>query len=100
MNCRIQQIDGGFFEKFGSLLREHSVLAAEKDHLEREQLAADAAEITKIQEETEERDAVNITNEAVQTQDSEEGTSSSDSEPEEPEITDYVAVGWNVSILR
>lgn len=74
------------------------MLATEKDHLEREQLAAHAAEITKIREETEEQDAVNTTDEAIQAQDSEEGTSSSDSEPEEPEITDYIAVGWNVSI--
>ncbi|XP_060523502.1 protein unc-13 homolog 4B [Cylas formicarius] len=44
-NSKIQQVDGGFFEKFGMLFRENAEMAATQEQLEKEKVAEAAAQI-------------------------------------------------------
>lgn len=90
--CRIQEVDGGFFEKFGSLFREHAEYTAAQEQIEKERVAEAAAEIVpeKVDEESE--------NEPLPTVDSDTASLSSDSENEgEKEGTDLIATALNVS---
>lgn len=90
---RIQEVDGGFFEKFGSLFREHAEYVAAQEQIEKEQVAEAAAKISpeKSEEENE--------NEALPTIDSDNASLSSDSENEgEKEVSDLIATALNVSI--
>ena len=90
----MQQIDGGFFEKFGSLLREHSDLATEADKLEREKTAAAAAEVIQsIPEDDDEQ-----TEPPTTTESETESTTSSDSDAEEKATENYFGVVRNVSL--
>jgi hypothetical protein len=45
LNFRIQQVDGGFFEKFGNLFREHAELVENRETEEKEKVAEIAARI-------------------------------------------------------
>jgi BAI1-associated protein 3 len=45
LNFRIQQVDGGFFEKFGNLFREHAELVENRETEENEKVAEIAARI-------------------------------------------------------
>ncbi|KAG5895640.1 hypothetical protein JTB14_008649 [Gonioctena quinquepunctata] len=42
---KIQQVDGGFFEKFGSLFREQAEFTAAQEQIEKEEIAANAAQV-------------------------------------------------------
>lgn len=95
---RIQQLDGGFFEKFGSLLREQSYRAEEEEDLEKEKIAATAAEI-KVNEESDEAEAPKTEDDLEKTETENDAVRDSDSEQEDTE-TNYIAVGWNVRIKR
>lgn len=94
---RIQQVDGGFFEKFGSLFREQAEYAENQEQLEKQRVAAAAAAARpeKIEEAAEENNEV-----ALPTVESDEASlSSSDSEVEaEAEPADLIATALNVSI--
>lgn len=91
---RIQQVDGGFFEKFGSLFREQAEYAATQEQIEKQRVAEAAAQVIPVKDEEE-----TVDNEAVPTVDSDADTSiSSDSEVEgEKEKNELIATAWNVS---
>lgn len=90
---RIQELDGGFFEKFGSLFREQAEYAAAQEQIQKEQVAQAAAEIVPEKYEEENED------EPLPTIDSEKSSLSSDSENEgEKEVSDLIATALNVSI--
>lgn len=89
---RIQELDGGFFEKFGSLFREQAEYAAAQEQIEKEQVAQAAAEIVP------EKSEGDSENEPIPTIDSEKASLSSDSENEgEKEVSDLIATALNVS---
>lgn len=92
---RIQQVDGGFFEKFGSLFREQAEFAATQEQIEKQRVAEAAAQVIPSKDE-EESD-----NEAVPTVESDADVSlSSDSEIEgEKEKTELIATAWNIDEL-
>lgn len=87
---RLQQVDNGFFEKFGSLLREHSEFTAAKEQEETEKVKEQAALVI----EANESDGVQEDTKRI---DDEESTATSDSEGEEPDKSEIVGVGLNVS---
>lgn len=87
---RIQEVDGGFFEKFGCLFREQAEYAAVQEQIEKQQVAEAASQLVPEKEETE--------NEPVPTTDSETSSLSSDLESDgEKEVADLIAVALNVS---
>lgn len=89
---RIQQVDGGFFEKFGSLFREQAEYANAQEQIEQQRVAKVAEQI--IPEKTEDEGEI----EAPPTIDSDASSLSSDSENElEKEATDLIATALNVS---
>lgn len=89
---RIQAVDGGFFEKFGSLFREQAEFASAQEQIEKQRVAKAAEQI--IPEKTEEDGE----NETPPTIDSDASSLSSDSENEgEKEATDLIATALNVS---
>lgn len=89
---RIQQVDGGFFEKFGSLFREQAEYANAQEQIEQQRVAKVAEQI--IPEKTEDEGEI----EALPTIDSDASSLSSDSENEvEKEATDLIATALNVS---
>lgn len=91
---RIQEIDGGFFERFGSLFREHAEFTAAQEQLEKQKVAEAAAQI--VPEKTEEERE----NEPVPTIDSDTVSVSSDSENEpDKEPTELISTALNVSRL-
>ncbi|XP_018323999.1 protein unc-13 homolog 4B isoform X2 [Agrilus planipennis] len=91
---RIQQVDGGFFERFGSLLRESAEIAKEQEQKEQIECAEQAAKvITKIEEETEEDEEKKVKSDE---ENEEEEIAPSDTEDNK---ADYIAVGWNIDDL-
>lgn len=83
---RIQEVDGGFFEKFGSLFREQAEYASAQEQIEKQRVAEAAAKF--IPEKTENESE----NETLPTVDSDTASLSSDSENEgEKEATDLIA---------
>lgn len=87
---RIQEVDGGFFEKFGSLFREHAEYASAQEQIEKQRVAKAAEQI--IPEKTEDEGEI----EALPTVDSDASSLSSDSENEgEKEATDLIATALN-----
>lgn len=91
---RIQEVDGGFFEKFGSLFREHAEFVNAQEQIEKQRVAEAAAEIVpeKNEDENEDQPPPTIESETV--------SLSSDSENEgEKEVTDLIATALNVSTL-
>ncbi|KAF2898858.1 hypothetical protein ILUMI_07316 [Ignelater luminosus] len=111
---RIQQVDGGFFERFGSMLQEHSELATEQEYQENLRVHEAAAQIIphlsigegesteiKIDETIPEdvlgeqsSDTISIDNElTISSLDSEQG------EGEGDDKSDYFAVGMNIEEL-
>lgn len=90
---RIQQVDNGFFEKFGSLFREHSELVAAQEREEKEKVKEQAARVTADVNDGSQEDLKRATED-------EESTTTSDSEIEEPDKTELViGVGLNVSFI-
>lgn len=89
-------MDGGFFEKFGSLFREQAEYAATQEQIEKQRVAEAAAHVIPAKDEEESDD-----NETVPTVESDAEVSlSSDSEIEgEKEKTELIATAWNVSTL-
>lgn len=94
---RIQQVDGGFFERFGSLLREQSHRAIEEEEQEKIKVAEAASQVIPrlTEEENEEDKEEGVSGE----DDSEETSTASDSELDQSESSEYCAVGWNVSTM-
>lgn len=89
---RIQEVDGGFFEKFGSLFREHAEYTAAQEQIEQQRVAEAAATI--IPEKTDEENE----NEPLPTIECDTVSLSSESETEgEKEATDLIATALNVS---
>lgn len=94
-NFRIQAVDGGFFEKFGSLFREHAEYVNAQEQIEKQRVAEAAAAIVPEKIEIEDENE----NEPLPTVESETSSLSSDSENEgEKEVTDLIATALNVSI--
>nr|CAD7430427.1 unnamed protein product [Timema monikensis] len=85
---RIQDIDGGFFEKFGSLLREHQDRALEEEYLPRT-TSSSSVEKDRKDEEAEEA--------APESLEDEQTLHDSDSEPEQTDKEQLIsdAMGWN-----
>lgn len=90
ISFRIQQVDNGFFEKFGSLFREHSEFVAAQEKEEKEKVKEEAARITADVSDGSQEDLKRVTED-------EESTTTSDSEIEEPDKAELVGVGLNVS---
>ncbi|KAJ8953786.1 hypothetical protein NQ314_007216 [Rhamnusium bicolor] len=92
-NLKIQQVDGGFFEKFGSLFREHAELVESEEQIEKQRVAEAAAQVIPDKAEGEESD-----NEALPTVESDgDGSLSSDSEIEgDKDKTELIATAWNI----
>ncbi|KAJ8919011.1 hypothetical protein NQ315_016916 [Exocentrus adspersus] len=91
-NDRIQQVDGGFFEKFGSLFREHAEYAATQEQIEKQRVAEAAAQVIPKDEESDNEA------EAAPTGEGDADVSlSSDSEIEgEKEQTELIATAFNM----
>lgn len=89
---RIQQVDNGFFERFASLLREHTEAEVVQEQKQKEAVEEEAARVV-----PDKSDEAN--EEPKTTTDSSDGeaSSSSDTESEEPDKSDFVGVGFNVS---
>lgn len=93
---RIQQVDGGFFEKFGSLFREQAEYTATQEKIEKQRVAEAAAQVISANEENE--DAVPTPESDGDASLSSEPEVSSDSEVEgEKEKNELIATAWNVS---
>lgn len=89
LNIRIQEIDGGFFEKFGSLFRENAELAISREKEEKEDVAIAAAACS------EESDVVPPETEI----EADRISSSSDSETnDQKDTTEIISTALNVSI--
>ncbi|XP_074030466.1 C2 and C2B_Munc13-like domain-containing protein staccato isoform X3 [Leptinotarsa decemlineata] len=93
---RLQQVDGGFFEKFGSLFREQAEFTAAQEQVEKQQVAAAAAEIV-----PEKIDDDSDTEQPLPTIESgDEASISSDSEVEaEKDKTELISTAWNIDEL-
>nr|CAD7458182.1 unnamed protein product [Timema tahoe] len=89
--AQIQDIDGGFFEKFGSLLREHQDRALEEEYLPRTTSSSSVEKNIKDEEAEEEA--------APESLEDERTLQDSDSEPEQTDKEQLIsdAMGWNVS---
>ncbi|RZC32407.1 unc-13 -like, partial [Asbolus verrucosus] len=90
----IQQVDGGFFEKFGNLFREHAEVVKTRDEEEKQEVAEIAARIRN--NESIDKDE-NETAAAVES-DMEAKSLASDSE-EEKDKTELILVAWNIDEL-
>lgn len=89
---RLQQVDNSFFERFGSLFREHSELTAAQERAEKERVAKAAAQTI-----PEENETGNDVTEVKTISDEGDATGVSDSDGEEPDKADIVGVGLYVS---
>ncbi|KAJ8979445.1 hypothetical protein NQ317_006759 [Molorchus minor] len=90
---KIQQVDGGFFEKFGSLFREHAELAATEEELEKVRVAEAAAQVVP------DKNGEESDNEVPPTMES-DAESSSDSEIEgEKDNAEILAAAFNIDEL-
>lgn len=87
---RIQQVDNGFFEKFGSLFREHSESVAAQEREEKEKVKEEAARIRSDGSDESQEDLKRINED-------EESTTTSDSEIEDNDKSEFLGVGLNVS---
>ncbi|KAJ8933943.1 hypothetical protein NQ318_008697 [Aromia moschata] len=93
---KIQQVDGGFFEKFGSLFREQAEFAANQEQIEKERVAKAAAQV--IPEKNEEE---SDTEAAPVVESDNEGSVSSDSEIEgDKDKGDLIATAWNLKFYQ
>ncbi|XP_056643734.1 protein unc-13 homolog 4B isoform X2 [Diorhabda sublineata] len=93
---RIVQVDGGFFEKWGSLFREHAEYVAEKENLEKKIVAEAAAEISpeKLNEEIDSEQPLPTV------ESDEDSVVSTDSEGEtEKDQSELIAAAWNIDEL-
>ncbi|XP_030758919.1 protein unc-13 homolog 4B isoform X2 [Sitophilus oryzae] len=96
---RIQQVDGGFFEKFGSLFREHAEMAKTKEQEEKREVAEKAAEITPKEGDEEDNDETTLPVIAEsEAEDSAASASDSDSETEKDK-GDLIAAAFNIDEL-
>ncbi|CAH1131281.1 unnamed protein product [Ceutorhynchus assimilis] len=94
-NARIQQVDNGFFEKFGSLFREQAEMAQAREQEEQQHVAELAAQIAPKDEEEKEEEPETP---PLVTADSE--ASSSDSESEKDDFqADFLAAAFNIDEL-
>lgn len=97
---RIQQVDGGFFEKFGSLFREQAEFAATQEQIEKQRVIEEAAKLSPsdlANHEVNPEEPVNDNESFVDG----EGATSSDSEVEEQkDKNDFIAAALNVIIIR
>ncbi|XP_072393128.1 protein unc-13 homolog 4B isoform X4 [Diabrotica undecimpunctata] len=95
-DLRIQQVDGGFFEKFGSLFREQAEFVVAQEQIEKQKVAEAAAEISpdKLGEESD-------SDQPLPTVESDEvSVASTDSENEtEKDQTDLIATALNIDEL-
>lgn len=107
---RIQQADGGFFEKFGVLIQEHNEELESQElntlspTVENRSLFIDTEqEETRLQEEDAEIKEDEVEPEVPEPPPKPEGdtksevSSDTESEGEVKELTDYLPMGWNVS---
>lgn len=84
-------MDNGFFEKFGSLFREHSEFVAAQEREENEKVKEEAARVISDEANGSQEELKRISED-------EEATSTSDSETDEPDASELVTgVGLNVS---
>ncbi|VEN33617.1 unnamed protein product [Callosobruchus maculatus] len=98
---KLQQVDGGFFEKFGSLFREQAEFAQTQDQIERERVALAAAEAAPKKEEEETCAAPETekkTEDGVEGDETSLASSDSDSEvaPEKDDAAELIAAAFNV----
>lgn len=85
-------MDNGFFEKFGSLFREHSEFVAAQEQEEKEKVKEQAARVIADEADGSQEDLKRIN------EDEESASTSSDSEIDEPDKSEFViGVGLNVS---
>lgn len=94
--CRVQEVDNGFFEKFGSILKQ----ASQKAALEECTPLAPLKEVEEQDGEQRVEADLEAENSSIRDSDSGNGTIlDTDSEPDEHEKIDrYIeATGWNVS---
>ncbi|VEN33614.1 unnamed protein product [Callosobruchus maculatus] len=101
---RLQQVDGGFFEKFGSLFREQAEFAQTQDQIERERVALAAAEAAPKKEEEETCAAPETekkTEDGVEGDETSLASSDSDSEvaPEKDDAAELIAAAFNIDEL-
>ncbi|KAL1506494.1 hypothetical protein ABEB36_005849 [Hypothenemus hampei] len=88
-DIRIQQVDNGFFEKFGSLFREQAEMAQNKEQEEKQQVAKVAAEIAPKENEEDTEPQASIS-----------GSEGEDSETEKEDIkTEFIAAAFNIDEL-
>ncbi|XP_066150952.1 protein unc-13 homolog 4B isoform X3 [Euwallacea fornicatus] len=90
---RIQQVDNGFFERFGSLFREQAEMAQTREQAEKKQVAEAAAQIAPKDDEEEED-----SEEKPASAESEASTSDSENEKEDLE-TEFIAAAFNIDEL-
>lgn len=91
-------MDGGFFERFGSLLREQAEFVEAQEQIEKKQVAEAAAEVApeKINEDSDNEQPLPTTEES-----DEVSVTSSDSETDvEKDQSELIATAWNVSIVK
>lgn len=91
-------MDGGFFERFGSLLREQAEFVEAQEQIEKKQVAEAAAEVApeKINEDSDNEQPLPTTEES-----DEVSVTSSDSETDvEKDQSELIATAWNVSIVE
>lgn len=87
-------MDNGFFEKFGSLFREHSEFVAAQEQKEKEKVKEQAAQVISDEADGSQEDLKHVNED-------EESPSTSDSEIEEPDKSELViGVGLNVSTVN
>ncbi|XP_044262026.1 protein unc-13 homolog 4B isoform X2 [Tribolium madens] len=92
---RIQQVDGGFFEKFGKLLREHAETTEDRESEEKRKVE-EIAECLRSDE------CVSTDTEFIASSsdsDNEAKSLSSDSEVEEKDKTDLISAAFNIDEL-
>ncbi|XP_050297020.1 protein unc-13 homolog 4B isoform X2 [Anthonomus grandis grandis] len=94
---RIQEVDNGFFEKFGSLFRDTAEMAQNREQVEKEQVAEAAAQIAPKEEDEEEEPET-----PPQSASESEATSSdygSSSELDKEYDADFIAAAFNIDEL-
>ncbi|XP_076251022.1 C2 and C2B_Munc13-like domain-containing protein staccato isoform X3 [Rhynchophorus ferrugineus] len=94
----IQQIDGGFFEKFGSLFREHAEMVEVKEEEEKKQVAEAAAEIAPKEDEGENENESLPTISESEAENEVSSSSDSDGEPERDKAL-LIGVAFNIDEL-
>ncbi|XP_049820275.1 protein unc-13 homolog 4B isoform X3 [Aethina tumida] len=94
----IQQVDGGFFEKFGSLFREQAEQVETQELIEKQKVAQQAAEILpskKVQEDEEEEPLPTVSDSDSES----EGSLGSDSEVVAKDKDDFFSTALNIEEL-